>query len=71
MEISVAIFNLIWEFSQAYPNLNMAFSVMPRSAVAQADTKIMRPKKTCTGIYELLKCEAKPGNKNVTKPASH
>ena len=46
MEISVAISNLIWEFSKAYPNLNMAFSVMPRSAVAQADTKIMRPKKT-------------------------
>ncbi len=49
----------------------MLFSVMPRTAVAQAETKIIRPKKVCRGKYEALRCEARPGNKKVMSPANH
>ena len=59
------------QFLSSYPSAKIVFSVIPKIAVAQADTKINRPKKVCIGKYELLRCEARPGNRKVMTPASH
>ena len=56
---------------ESYPSPNMAFSVIPNKAVAQAHTNIIRPKKIWTGRYEDFKCDAKPGKRKVINPASH
>ena len=50
---------------------NSAFSVIPSSAVTQARTKINIPKKTWTGMYDVRRWDARPGNRNVIRPESH
>ncbi len=49
----------------------MVFSVIPRSAVTQAVIKMNSPKNVWSGMYEARRCEARPGNRNVTMPANH
>ena len=53
------------------PKLKMAFSVIPMSAVAQAKTKIVRPTKICMGRKKERRCEARPGQRKVTRPRIH
>ena len=53
------------------PRLKMAFSVMPMRAVAQAMTKIVRPRKICMGRKTARRWEARPGQRKVTRPEVH
>ena len=41
------------------------------SAVAEAKTKIVSPKKMCMGRKNDLRCDARPGQRKTTSPRPH